>query len=355
MTMQTYALTAFRLGEYKGEILKNASIHECLGKAGRPVSFPQGNSDTYTARRWLLQNATAALPNQMFSTTTAIDRGEQIVNAHKTTEGVTSTPDSLTPTDLSVTLQQFDCLYGFTDKMWRLSEDDILAAMKKQISHRMSLVNELQVYGVVKAGTNIFYGGTGTTRATTNDRLSLNMVRKICKSLMANNADEVTEVLATGKNFGTTGVEGGFLFYGHTDLAPDIRDMPGFEPAVSYASGTAMPYELGMVEKIRFILTPQFAPILDGGATVASAPGFVSNLGTSNDVYTFIVTAADAWSSVAVRGMDAAKINFIAPASSASDPHGQRGYSGAIWWKATLIENNGWMAVGHVLAKLLPN
>lgn len=353
MTMQTYGLTTFRIGKYKGETLKLASTRECLGKAGRAVKFPQNNSGTYTARRWIPYGATSGNPNVFFPTTTAVDRGEQMVTQHETFEGVTSTPENMTPQDVEVVMQQYDCLYGFTDKMLRLGEDDLLAAMSKQIAQRMALINELQVYGALKAGTNIFYGGAGTTRATTNGALTLNMVRKICKSLMANHAEEVTEVLAAGTKFSTTPVEAGFLFYGHTDLAPDIRNMAGFTPTVEYSSGNPMPYELGKVENIRFILTPEFAPILDGGATVASAAGFVSNLGTNNDVYSFVVTAADAWSSVAVRGLEAAKINFVAPESSASDPHGQRGYSGAIWWKATMIENNGWMAVGHVLATAL--
>ncbi|MEY2854651.1 MAG: hypothetical protein RL030_1783 [Pseudomonadota bacterium] len=355
MALQQYGLTAFRLGKFKGETLKLASTREVLGKAGRAVSFPQGNSDTYVARRWIPYGATANNPNVFFGNASGVDRGNQTVVAHYTSEGVTGTPDNLVSQDVQVVLQQLNCLYGFTDKMWRLSEDDIIAAMKKQIAQRMALVNELQVYGVLKGGTNIFYGGTGTSRATTNGPLSLNMVRRICKSLMANHGEEVTEVLAAGKDFNTSPVEAGFLFYGHTDLAPDIRDMAGFTPAVEYASGTPMPFELGKVETIRFILTPEFVSIQDGGATVAAAPGFVSQGGTSNDVYTFIVCAAEAWSSVAVRGMDSANINFVTPQSSSADPHGQRGYSGAIWWKATMIENNGWMAVGNVLARLLPN
>jgi hypothetical protein len=31
-----------------------------------------------------------------------------------------------------------------------------------------------------------------------------------------------------------------------------------------------------------------------------------------------------------------------------SDPQGQRGYAGTKWWQATMVENNGWMAVGNV-------
>jgi hypothetical protein len=33
---------------------------------------------------------------------------------------------------------------------------------------------------------------------------------------------------------------------------------------------------------------------------------------------------------------------------SKPDPFGQRGYAGAIWWKAVMVENPGWVAVGEV-------
>ena len=357
--MQTYALNSFRLGKYKGTILKVASTREVLAKQGRVVTFPKNNSDTYVSRRWLPYGSASTNSdtiNQFYGSTTAIDRNATIVELHKTTEGVTSTPDTLTPMDVTVSMQQYDCLYSFTDKTAMLGEDDIPQAMAKTIANRVATVNESRLFGVLKAGTNIYYGGTGTTRLTTNGPITLNMVRKITANLQENHADMVTDVMAAGKNFSTQPVEAGFFVYGHTNLAPDVRDMPGFTKAVEYASGSPLPNELGSVEMFRFILSPEFVPILDGGATTASAPGYQSRNGTRSDVYQFIVCAADAWSNVAVRGMESVKVVYHAAGeTSKSDVFGQRGYSGAMWWAAAVIENNGWMACGNVLARTLPN
>lgn len=356
MAIHTYGLNAWRLGKYKGVILRTASTREVLAKQGRVLKYPGNNSDTYVSRRYLPYGATTVDPNTFHGTTTAIDRGDAIVTAHRTTEGVTSTPDSLTPQDVTASMYQYDCLYGFTDKTAQMGEDDIPQAMAKIIANRVALVNEMRIFGVLKAGTNVYYGGTGTSRLTTNGPITLNMVRKITANLQANHADMVTEVMAPGKSYGTAPVEAGYFVYGHTNLAPSIRDMPGFTKAVEYASGSPLPNELGSVEMFRFILSPEFVPILDGGATVASAPGFQSNLATRNDVYQFIVTAADAWSNIAVRGMESIKIVYHAPGeTSKSDVFGQRGYSGAMWWAGATIENNGWMAVGNVLAPTLSN
>ncbi len=96
MTMQTFNLSAARIGKYKGAILAHAVPQEVLGKAGRQVKMPKNNSDTYVARRWLPYGATATnqnTQNQFFQNGTG-DRGNAITQAHLTSEGVTPTPDS---------------------------------------------------------------------------------------------------------------------------------------------------------------------------------------------------------------------------------------------------------------------
>ena len=353
MTMHSFSLTAARLAKYKGQILKHAVPQEVLSKAGRNVKFPKNNSDTYVARRYVPYGATTSAPNVFFGASTAGDRTNQMVQAHQTQEGVTRTPESIVPQDVSVVMQQYDCLYGFTDKTYDLLEDDIPQAMIEQVGERVTLVNEQIVYGALKASTNQFYGGTGTSRATVNGAMSLGLVRKIAKSLMANHGKMTTKMLAASNNYGTDAVAAGFFVYCHTDLEPDIRDMAGFVPVEKYASGTPMPNELGKVERFRFITSPDLPSIIDSGAAVGST-GLSSTGGSNIDVYQFIVLAEDAFSQVAVRGLDSLSPTFLPPGEkSKSDPHGQRGYAGTIWWKAVLIENNGWMAVGNVGVRVL--
>ena len=134
---------------------------------------------------------------------------------------------------------------------------------------------------------------------------------------------------------------------------PDIRDLPNFTPAEKYSSGTPMANEIGKCERFRFITSPDLPSIQDGGAAIASN-GLYSTTGTSNDVYPFIVTAQDAWGQIALRGKDSLSPTFLPPGEkSKSDPMGQRGYVGTQWWKAVMIENQGWMAVGNVGSKSL--
>lgn len=355
MTIQTFGLTTGRLNRFKGAILKHAQPLEVLGKTGRQVSFPKNNSDTYVARRWLPYGATSTSANTQnrFFVDGTTDRVTDVIQAHQTQEGVTSTPDSITPVDVTVVMQQYDCLYGFTDKTFDLYEDDVPQAMIEQVGERVTFVNEMILYGALKAGTNIFYGGTGTSVATVNGGLTLGFVRKIAKNLMANHGQPVNTMLKASPNYGTDAVAPGFNVYASTDLEPDIRDIAGFIPAEKYATGTAQPYEIGKVERFRFILTPDLPSKQDAGAAVG-ATGLSSTTGTNIDVYTVIVAAKDAWSQVAVRGKESLKPTYLPPGQqSKSDPHGQRGYAGTIWWKAVMLENNGWMAVAHVGSKTL--
>lgn len=347
MGMQTFTLTPGRINKFKGQILKHAVPVEVLAKGGRQVKFPKNNSDTYVARRWVPYGATTTSPNQFFANGTG-DRAQTLVNAHLTQEGITVLPESITPMDLSVVMQQYSCLYGFSDKTYDLYEDDIPQAMQEQIGERVALVNEMIIYGIVKASTNQWYGGTGSSRSTVNGKLTLPLIRKIVKSLQANHGKSVTRVLSASNQFGTDAVSSGFIVYCHTDLEPDIRDLPGFTPVEKYASGTPMPNEVGKCERFRFVTSPDLPSYQDAGAAIGTTR-CGSTSGTSIDVYPLIIAAEDAWSQVAVRGKESLDPTFLPPGQkSKSDPFGQRGYAGTIWWKAALVENSGWLAVANV-------
>ena len=355
MAVQTFTLTPGRINKFKGQILAHAVPEEILGRTGRQIPMPKNQSDTYVARRWLPYGATAttaSTQNQFFQNGTG-DRGNVIVQAHQVQEGVTPAPDSIVPFDITVVMQQYSCLYGFTDKTYDLYEDDIPKAMIEQVGERVTFVNEMIIYGALRACTNQYFGGGGTTIATTAGAITLGMVRKIAKNLQANHGKPVNKVLKPSANYGTDAVSDGYTVYCHTDLEPDIRDLPNFTPCEKYASGTPMPHEIGKCERFRFITHPDLPAIQDAGAAIGST-GLYSTSGTFIDVYPIIVTAQDAWGQIAVRGKDALNPTFLPPGEkSKSDPHGQRGYAGTIWWKAVMIENQGWMAIGFVGSKVL--
>ena len=370
MAIQTYALAPGRIEKFKGEIIKATMVKEILAKVGRQIKMPKNNSKTYIARTWVPFGATATKTgtdnrNTRFVTAgqANVDRAANVVSAHLSTDGVSSSSDTLVPLDYTATMRAFECSYSFTRETQDLYEDDIPAQMKTLLADRVSFVNETIDYNALRGCANVFFGDTtassgvaATSVATTGAPITLKMLRRIARSLMANSAMPMSKVLKSGPAIQTVPVAPAFFVYIHTDLVSDLRALggsststSGFHPVENYNDPRdAMPGEIGKLENFRFIGSPFWPALLSAGATVASAPGMVSALGTNNDVYPFFVMGEDAYAQIALRGMDVLQPTFI-PANmpSKSDIHGKRGYAGAYWYKATLIENDFWMALGN--------
>lgn len=328
---------AERIGKLKGEILAHAVGVEVLGITGMQRQMPKNNGQTVVYRRYLPYGAL----NTNFNT---INRPLVSAAAHELTEGVTPTADSLVPQDITVTLKQYGCLYELTDKVVDTYEDDVPAEMKKHCGERVGLLREMIRWGVVKSCTNVFYGGAGTSRATVDGKITLNLLRKVSRNLQANHAKRVTGILAPSVNISTKPVEAAYLVFVHSDAEADIRDLAGFTPVAEYGSRKPVhAQELGSCENFRFITSPELAPYAAAGAAI----GTTGLMGTANvDVYPFIMTGEDAWGQLALRGADAVDPTYIPPGQKdKSDPLGQRGYVGAKFYMQASLLNEGWMAV----------
>lgn len=338
MTIQAYNTKAGRINKVKGEILAHAVPVEVLGITGQRKKMPKNNGDTVVYRSFLPYGATATDAN-------TINRPSVIAAAHITTEGVTPTAETITPRDVSVQLQQYACLYNYTDKTYDMYEDDMPAEMKKQVGERMGFVREMIRYGALKGCTNAYYAG-GTSRATVDEAIGYNLMSKVARNLMANHAKMVTSILAPSANFNTAPVEGGFLVFCHTDVEHDIRLLQGFKHISEYGQRKPVhEMELGSVGRFRFVVSPDLTPIPDAGAAVG-ATGLYSTGGANIDVYPVIVVAEDAWGDVALRGTSSFEPTDIKPGQKdKNDPLGQRGYAGAKFYSAAFVANNGWMAV----------
>lgn len=338
MTVQQYQTVAPRIGKLKGQILKHAIPVEVLGITGTNHKMGKNQSDTVVFRRWLPfggSNGTAASINQW----------DVDPSTHLTQEGVTPDADTINAQDITVQLNQYSCLYMYTDKTADLYEDNVPDAMKKQTGERMGLLREMIRYGALKGCTNKFYAG-GSGRASVAEAISLPMLRKVTRSILGNRGKLITEILSPSPNFNTASVEAAFLVFVHTDAENDIRELPGFKETAAYGQRKVMhEMELGSVDRYRFIVSPELSSIPDSGAAVGST-GLLSSGGSNIDVYPFIVVAEDAWGDVALRGLSSFNVSHIPHTQKdKNDPHGQRGYIGAIFWSASFVQNDGWMSV----------
>jgi N4-gp56 family major capsid protein len=339
--IQTYSLNAGRINIVKGETLRHAIPVEVLSLGFSMKQIPKNSGDNVIYRRWLPYGAATTNAN-------TINRWSVTAASHIVSEGVTPAADTITPQDVSVTLQQYAAVYAWTDKTAEMYEDDIPAEAKTQLGQRMGLVREMIRYGAAKACTNASYAG-GTTRATVAAVVSLNFLRKIAQTLLANHAEMKSKVLSASQNYDTSAIERGFIVMCHTDLEPDIRDLPGFVPTAKYGQRQVLnEHELGSVERFRFVTSPELASYPDAGAAVAGTTLYATS-STNADVYPMLVFAEDAAFDIALRGSKSFDLTVIPHTQKdKSDILGQRGYAGAKFWSAALVVNNGWMAVGEV-------
>ena len=338
MAIQKYSTQAGRINEIKGEMLAHAEPFEVLAMGCTMKKMPRNQGDNISYRRVIPTGGATTNAN-------TINRWSVTAASHVLSEGVTPTAETLTYQDVNVVIQQYGALYSYTDKAAELYEDDIPGDQKIQTAERMGLVREMIRYGQMKAATNVLYSG-GTTRLTVDQAISLNNLRNMAKTLLANHGKMKNKILAPGPAYDTSAIEAGFIVFCHTDCEPDIRDLPGFVPVAKYGQRSMLnENEIGSCERFRFIVSPELAPYAGGGATAAGT-GLVTTASSAVDVYPHIVCCEDAVFDVALKGDSPFDLTHIPhKTKTKDDPFGQRGYVGASFWSAVLVANNGWIGV----------
>jgi N4-gp56 family major capsid protein len=257
-------------------------------------------------------------------------------------EGVTPTAQRVQYEDVAVTLKQYGRPIEITDKVTELSEDPVMETATLLAGQQAGGTIEQVLYGVLKAGTNVFYAN-GASRSSVNTVLTLNKQRAVTRALAAQKALKITRMLKSGPEYGVSAVEAAYVGVAHTDLDSDIRNLAGFVPVAKYgARQTISEHEIGSVEQVRYVLSPDLAPFADAGGAKGS---MVSTSGTSADVYPILYIGQDAFAQVPLKGEEAIVPMVLNPGTpSKSDPLGQRGYVSWKAWYAAVILNDLWMA-----------
>lgn len=321
MPATTYGDINQRTAAYAAtEMLAHAEPVIILGKFGATKPMPKNKAETMKFRR----------PIPFPPATTPL------------TEGVTPTAQKMQYEDVSVTMRQYGRPIEITDKVNDLSEDPVLQNASMLAGEQAGATVEQVIWGVVRAGTNVVYAN-GATRTAVNTPITLNKQRAVTRALRAQKAKMVSRMLAPGVGYGTSAVEAAYIAVSHTDNESDIRNLPGFVPTAKYGTRQMLSeYEIGTVESVRYILSPDLAPFRDAGG----APGttVVSTSGTAADVYPIIYIGQDAFASVPLRGAEAMRPMVLNPGTpSKSDPMAQRGYVSWKTWFAAVILNDMWM------------
>ena len=322
MSGSSYGDISQRTAAYAAvEMLEHARPIIVLADYGQPKPLPRNKADNIKFRR----------PIPFVVSTTQI------------TEGVTPASHKIKYTDVPVTMGQYGDVAEITDRVHDMSEDPVLKDAAMLAGEQAAETIEMVTWGVIKGGTNVIYGASAdSARTDVNDPLSIGVQRSATRFLKAQRGKKITSKMGSTVNYATEAVDAAFLAFGHSDLEPDIRDMPGFTPCEKYGSMKPLPYECGKIEDVRYILTPLLTPFQAGGS--ATLNGMIADDSTNVDVYPIIIIAKEAYGVVPLRGSGAIHPTVINPDTvSKSDVLGQRGYVGWKTWFAAVILNQAWL------------
>lgn len=303
------------------QMLKHAGPVRVLDKFGLTRPMPKNKTQTIKFRR----------PKVFTEVTTPL------------VEGVTPSATQFSYEDVEGSLKQYGMLVEITDHIEDTHEDPVLNDATVQAGENIGRTLEALDYGVLRAGTNVFYSN-GSSRSDVNQPIALTKVRAVLRSLRAQKAMKITRILDGSVNYQTRPIEASYVAVHHTDLDADIRNLPGFTPVAEYGSRKPISeYELGSVEDVRFICSPDLDPFTGEGNGTLN--GMVSAGSSNVDVYPVLFFGKEAYGTVPLRGQGAVSPTVLRPGvRDKSDPLGQRGYVGWKTWHLTLILNQNWMA-----------
>ena len=279
------------------------------------------------------------------------NKGEQLkwrrpvpisVSTETLTEGVTPASSNFSYETISDTIEEYGKHVYFTDKIALLHEDPVAADIAKELGKNAANTKELVNWQTIRAGTQVIYSGTATTRATVEDVVLLDQIRAAYTLLKANHARKITKKINPSQNYATEAVAASFAAVGSSYLEPDIRDMDTFTPCEKYGQASQLcDEELGKVEEVRVILSPELEPFYGAGS--ATTTGVRSRDGSNVDVFSLIVVGEESWGITPLSGSDAVQMAMEAPKPSKDDPHGQRGFASYTMWYCSTILNQSWM------------
>lgn len=332
-----------------GELLRRAIPLMTLEKFGQQYPLPKNNTGIAKFRRYFLEGATGSASG---------NAGNYGVPTATTplVEGVTPMGKELRSKDYTVQLAQYGDYIEFTDVILDLHEDmpAMLREMTAILGEQAALTLEQVRFGVLRAGTNVFFAN-GSQRDAVNTPLTLATQRRITRALKRQNAQPLTQVLKSSPAYNTQPIESAFIAICHPDVENDIRDMDGFISVKQYASVQPMDGEIGAVEDVRYIRSTVIEPWADAGGAAGT---MLTSGGTNADVYPILYVARDAYGIVPLRGVangsgsatSPVSVMVVQPKPTTSDPLAQRGTAGWKAWSATVILQDAFLIRAEVAA-----
>jgi N4-gp56 family major capsid protein len=258
-----------------------------------------------------------------------------------------------------VTFNRFGLYLEFTDEVELFSEDRTQMIYREMLGDAAKQVNEDLIQKDMLSGSNVYYVGSATSRATvgqdTTDAggaddsdsiIGYDDVRKIVATLNSNRAKKFTSIITGSTKVDTktinasyVGIVGPEVKYDLQGIA-DMHSRPAWIPVNQYGSaGTLMSNEVGAINEMRFIETERAMKFIgDGAAIPDSYTGTLANDGSNFNVYPILCPTEGAFATVGLQGWGKMKFKSKAPGGvEQEDKFGVKGFFSVNWFYASII------------------
>lgn len=340
MAMNTYAAQNVPNGSVNPQyfinkdLLESADTFEVIDEFAVTHTLPP-NSNAFLASRRYLTGAPDATPAP---------------------EGTNKEGRTQIYEDFTVQMFRYTERYQLSQQELKLTPFPALKGARDQMTKLVILDRERVRWNALLTLPNKIYNSAAVGAiANVNGPLNSSRIQTIVRSILKAKGSYVSAGQGGVNKEGTNPTEQSIIFLGHTDLQPDVRALPGFQPAISLPSGKPKhKTHFGNWLNVEFYLS-QEAPILTGQGAASIT---LLNTAGVTDVYQNIVFAKNTIATVKLGGsgkegggnLDTKLLDQ----PDKYDPGNAWADLVCTWWDAAYTITNDWGWVYYTGATLSP-
>jgi N4-gp56 family major capsid protein len=185
------------------------------------------------------------------------------------TEDTDVTPVAMSDSQVEVTLAEYGNAVNTTAKLRGTSFLDVDAAAANVVGYNAGISIDSVIRDVLSAGTNVVYGGGGSTDETARTDIEVEDIIE---------ANDVRKVVSALRKANAVSFNGMYMGYIHPDVSYDLRRETGVaswrDPHVYSDPANIYNGEVGAFEGVRFIETPR-AKIFDDASNGSGSTGTI--------------------------------------------------------------------------------
>ena len=192
------------------------------------------------------------------------------------TEDTDVTPVVMGDSQVEVTLEEYGNAVNTTAKLRGTSFLDVDAAAANLVGYNAGISIDGVIRDVLSAGTNVVYGGGGSTTPTARTEIEASDIIE---------ANDVRKVVAALRKANAVSFNGMYMGYIHPDVSYDLRKETGVaswrDPHVYSDPAGIYNGEVGAFEGVRFIETPRakiFANAFNGAGATGTGDAYCTHI-----------------------------------------------------------------------------